>query len=154
MIDISDIPVRELLPHDPPMVLLDRATAYDESTLLAEVDVRKDSLFCGDDGIPGWVGIEYMAQAVAAHAGYQGRLEGQTPEIGYLLGTRSYECTVPAFPLGETLHVRIESLYVEMGLGAFACRIDMGETVATATINVYQPEDGEVPGMDAGRISL
>jgi predicted hotdog family 3-hydroxylacyl-ACP dehydratase len=151
--DLAEIPVRELLPHDPPMVLLDRITSFDEATLTAEVDIGIDSMFCGDDGVPGWVGIEYMAQAVAAHAGYKGRLEGNEPLIGYLLGTRAYKCLLPRFPVGETLRVHVESLFVEMALGAFACRIDLGETVATATINVYQPKGDVAEGVDAGKIS-
>ena len=151
--DVTQIPVRELLPHDPPMVLLDRIVNYGESTLTAEVDVGQDSMLCGDDGVPGWVGIEYMAQAVAAHAGFQARLEDKEPTIGYLLGTRAYKITVPVFPIGATLSIHIESLFVEMGLGAFACRIDMDGPVASATINVYQPNGDVVAGFDAGRIS-
>jgi predicted hotdog family 3-hydroxylacyl-ACP dehydratase len=151
--DFRDIPVRELLPHDPPMVLLDRAISFEDATLIAEVDVRADSILCQGNGVPGWVGIEYMAQAVAAHAGCQARLEGKPPSIGYLLGTRSYKCSLAAFPIGETLQVHIESLYVEMELGAFACRIDMGETVASATINVYQPSGDMLESIDSGRIS-
>jgi predicted hotdog family 3-hydroxylacyl-ACP dehydratase len=151
--DIRNIPVRELLPHDPPMVLLDRAVAYTDSTLVAEVDVRPDSILCGADGVPGWVGIEYMAQAVAAHAGYQGRLAGEPPRIGYLLGTRSYQSSLAVFPLGATLAVHIESLFVEMSLGAFACRIELDGPVATATINVYQPTDDSMENIDSGRIS-
>lgn len=151
--DISQIPVRELLPHDPPMVLLDRIVSYADSTLVAEVDIGEDSMLCGDGGVPGWVGIEYMAQAVAAHAGYQARLEDKEPKIGYLLGTRVYKTSVPVFPIGATLTIHIESLFVDMGLGAFACRIDIGETVASATINVYQPNGDVVAGFDAGRIT-
>ena len=151
--DFRDIPVRELLPHDPPMVLLDRAISFEDATLVAEVDVRADSILCQGNSVPAWVGIEYMAQAVAAHAGCQARLEGKPPSIGYLLGTRSYKCSLAAFPVGETLQVHIESLYVEMGLGAFACRIDMGETVASATINVYQPSGDVLESIDSGRIS-
>lgn len=151
--ELSQIPVSELLPHDPPMVLLDRVTAYSESALTAEVDIGRDSLLCGETGVPGWVGIEYMAQAVAAHAGYRGRLEGRAPVIGYLLGTRAYHCALPEFPKGETLQVHVESLFVEMELGAFECRIDMGDTVATARINVYQPQSGVAEGPDTGKIS-
>ncbi len=151
--ELAQIPVEELLPHDPPMVLLDRVTSFDESTLTAEVEIRADSMFGRDEGVPGWVGIEYMAQAVAAHAGYKARLDGGEPEIGYLLGTRAYKCSVPAFPVGATLQVHIESLFVEMGLGAFDCRIDMGETIATAKINVYQPEGDVAGGLDTGKIS-
>lgn len=151
--DVTQIPVHELLPHDPPMVLLNRVVSYEESTLLAEVDIREDSMFHSEGGVPGWAGIEYMAQAVAAHAGFQARLEGKSPSIGYLLGTRSYRCLLPVFPTGATLKIHIESLFVEMGLGAFACRIDVDQNVATATINVYQPGGDVVDGLDAGRIS-
>lgn len=150
---LAEIPVRDLLPHDPPMVLLDRVTRFNDAALTAEVDVSRESMFCGDDGVPGWVGIEYMAQAVAAHAGYKARLEGEPPAVGYLLGTRAYKCSIAAFPVGTTLQVYIESLFVEMGLGAFACHIDMEETVATAKINVYQPEGDVDEGLDTGRIS-
>ena len=151
--DVSNIPVRELLPHDPPMVLLDRVVSYDDSSLVAEVDIGEGSMLCGDSGVPGWVGIEYMAQAVAAYAGFQSRLEGEAPTIGYLLGTRSYKCSLPVFPIGATLRIHIESLFVDMGLGAFNCRIELDEPVASATINVYQPGPGVVEGFDAGRIS-
>lgn len=153
MMDIKDIPVRELLPHDPPMVLLDRAVSYTESELVAEVDIRPDSILCEADGVPGWVGIEYMAQAVAAHAGYQGRLAGEPPRIGYLLGTRSYKATAAVFPIGATLTVHIEALFVEMGLGAFSCRIESDGIIATASINVYQPADDGMEDIDSGRIS-
>jgi len=151
--DIRNIPVRELLPHDPPMVLLDRAVSYTDSELVAEVDIRSASILCNADGVPGWVGIEYMAQAVAAHAGYQGRIVGQPPRVGYLLGTRSYQSSLSVFPVGRTLTVHIESLFVEMGLGAFACRIELEGTVATAKINVYQPSDDSMEDIDSGRIS-
>jgi len=150
--DIGDIPVSELLPHDPPMVLLDRALRYNESSLTAEVDIRPDSVLCGSDGVPGWVGIEYMAQAVAAHAGFKARLIGEQPAVGYLLGTRSYQCSVGNFPIGATLSVHIESLFTEMGLGAFACKIAMNGAVATATINVYQPPDNSVDIVHSGKI--
>jgi len=151
--DVSDIPVSELVPHDPPMVLLDRVLAFEESTLVAEVTIRADSMFCDGGGVPGWVGIEYMAQAVAAHAGLQARQRGEPPAIGYLLGTRSYQCDAEIFPVGETLTVHVESLFVEMALGAFACRIETDRPLAKATVNVYQPEDDSAEDIDSGRIS-
>jgi len=151
--DVLMLPISELLPHDPPMVLLDRVLSFDESSLVAEVTIHRDSVLCDESGVPGWVGIEYMAQAVAAHAGAQARLEGNTPSVGYLLGTRSYKCLLPAFPVGATLTVHIKALFVEMSLGAFECRIETDEEVATATINVYQPADSDVESLDSGKIS-
>jgi len=151
--DVLTLPISELLPHDPPMVLLDRVLAFDESSLVAEVTIRPDSVLCDDSGVPGWVGIEYMAQAVAAHAGARARLQGKAPTIGYLLGTRSYKCSVPVFPPGTRLTVHVKALFVEMSLGAFECRLEAGEEVARATLNVYQPADNDVENLDSGRIS-
>lgn len=153
MTDVSAIPVDEVVPHDAPMVLIDRILSFEESSLVAEVDIRTDTMFCDATGVPGWVGLEYMAQAVAAHAGMQARLRGEPPRIGFLLGTRAYRCDVESFAVGEQLIVHIEPLFVEMGLGAFACRIDTDRTVATAKINVYQPEDDGSESLATGRIS-
>ncbi|NIA27324.1 MAG: 3-hydroxylacyl-ACP dehydratase [Desulfobulbaceae bacterium] len=151
--DVANIPVRELLPHDPPMVLLDKVISCAESSLVAEVVVKPESMFCDESGVPAWVGIEYMAQSVAAHAGAMARQHGGRPVIGYLLGTRSYKSAVSEFPIGATLKIVVEPLFVETGLGAFACRIDMGDTVAEATINVYQPGDDSPGEIDTGTIS-
>lgn len=149
----ADIPVRELLPHQPPMVFLDRVVSYEETKLRTETTVRRESPFCEDDGMPGWVGIEYMAQCVAAYAGMQGRLRGEPPLLGFLLGTRAYECSVNRFPLGETLTVCAEKLFTESGLGAFACSIETDRPVAIATINVYQPDKEGLKDFWAGKLA-
>ena len=151
--NFADIPVRELLPHEPPMVFLDRVVSYEETKLITEITVRRDSPICEDDGVPGWVGIEYMAQCVAAHAGAQGRLRGEPPLLGFLLGTRAYKCSVSHFSLGETLTVSAEKLFSESGLGAFSCSIEIGSPVATATINVYQPDKDSLNDFWAGKLS-
>ncbi len=151
--NFAGIPVRELLPHEPPMVMLDRVVSYEETKLTTEITVRRECPFCEDDGVPGWVGIEYMAQCVAAHAGAKGRLRGEPPLLGFLLGTRAYKCTVERFPLGETLTVLAEQLFSESGLGAFACSIETDRPVATATINVYQPDKDSLNDFWAGKLS-
>ena len=151
--DVANIPVRELLPHEPPMVLLNKVISCEESSLVAEVVISRENLFCDESGVPGWVGIEYMAQSVAAHAGALARQRGGEPAIGYLLGTRSYQSAVSEFPIGASLRIVVEPLFAEMGLGAFACRIDMGKTVAEATINVYQPDADSPEDIDSGTIS-
>jgi predicted hotdog family 3-hydroxylacyl-ACP dehydratase len=133
--------IRSLVPHGGTMVLLDRVIAVDEESLCAEVTIRPDSLFCGADGVGAWVGIEYMAQAVAAHAGYRARLRGEQVKIGFLLGSRRYECSRPVFAIGSVLRVHVRCVLLgENGLGSFECRIDdHGASVATATLTVFQP---------------
>jgi predicted hotdog family 3-hydroxylacyl-ACP dehydratase len=139
--------IRALVPHAGPMVLLDRVLAADEECLCAEVAIGPATLFSDADGVGAWVGLEYMAQAVAAHAGYAARGRGDPVKVGFLLGSRHYECSRPMFALGSILRVHVRRvLQGENGLGAFECRIEdaddlAGSTVAAATITVFQPED-------------
>jgi predicted hotdog family 3-hydroxylacyl-ACP dehydratase len=133
--------IRSLVPHAGPMVLLDRVISVDEDSLLAEVLIRSDSLFCSANGVDAWVGMEYMAQAIGAWAGYTAQLRGEPVKIGFLLGTRRYECSRPIFVLGSVLRVHVQCVFQnEDGLGSFECSIDDEEgRVATATLTVFQP---------------
>lgn len=135
--------IRTLVPHEGTMSLLGHLLAVDEETLSAEVAIGARTLFCDGREVGAWVGVEYMAQAVAAHAGHAARQRGEPVKVGFLLGTRRYEARVSAFAVGTVLkvHVRRE-LLGENGLGAFACRIEdaaSGQELATATITVFQP---------------
>ena len=136
--------IRALLPHQGTMVLLDRLVSVGEDTLCAEVDIHPAALFCREGETGAWVGIEYMAQAIAAYAGYSAWQRDEPVKIGFLLGTRRYECTQPAFPSGSTLQVHVQRvLQADNGLGAFECHITEKATditVANATITVFQPE--------------
>ena len=133
--------IRSLVPHAGPMVLLDRVISVDEDSLLAEVRIRPDSLFCNADGVGAWVGIEYMAQAIGAWAGYTAQLRDEPVKLGFLLGTRRYDCSRPIFVLGSVLWVHIQRVFQnENGLGSFECYIDDEEgQIATAAVSVFQP---------------
>jgi predicted hotdog family 3-hydroxylacyl-ACP dehydratase len=137
--------IRTLVPHAAPMLLLDRVLAASEESLAAEVVIRAGSIFCGEDGVGGWVGVEYMAQAIAAHAGYLALRRAEPVRIGFLLGTRRYDCRRPVFHVASVLRVEVVRLLIsDNGLGSYACRIDdeQGE-VATATVSVFLPADAE-----------
>jgi predicted hotdog family 3-hydroxylacyl-ACP dehydratase len=135
--------IRSLVPHAGPMVLLDRVISADEESLCAEVSIRTDSLFCSAEGVGAWVGLEYMAQAVGAYAGFVARLRGEAVNIGFLLGTRRYESSRPFFSVGTRLQVHIKRVFQSAnGMGSFECRIDDGAAqLASATLTVYQPVD-------------
>ena len=140
-------PIRELVPHSGAMVLLDRVLSADAENLCAEVTIHAGSVLydAASAGVGSWVGIEYMAQAIAAHAGYLARLAGAPVKIGFLLGARRYEAQLPLFVDGSVLQVHVQqALQGENGLGAFECRIEMaGAVLAQATITVFQPEDAK-----------
>jgi len=134
------------VPHRGPLSLLDQVEHCDEHGIEARVRVPAGGVFNGDDGVPAWVGIEYMAQAVAAWSGARARTAGGSPKIGYLLGSRRYEAMVPVFDVGADLRVLAQcELMGENGLGMFDCRIEQGgRVVASGRLSVYEPpEDSE-----------
>lgn len=136
----EDIPVVSLLPHGPEMTLLDALVSSTDASTVARVHVTPASKFAESDGVPAFVGIEYMAQTIAARVGYEAYQRCLPPPIGFLLGTRSYVCEQPTFPFGTTLTIRIIPLLVDRGFGSFECTIESDSIVASAVLNTYQPD--------------
>ena len=133
--------ISELVPHRASLLLIDRLLCDDPESVRVEATVRREGLFVTDEGLPGWVGIELMAQAVAAWAGLR-RHEAREPvRLGFLLGTRRYECSRPVFPHGSRLEIEArQELVAENGLAVFSCAIHLdGAVVATAHLNAFQP---------------
>ena len=135
--------IDQVVPHQQGMSLLDRVLEWDDASILTELVVPEDGLFVGPDGIPAWVGIEYMAQAIAAWAGCQARTAGKAPSIGFLLGTRRYKCSVTHFATGTALQVGARcELMADNGLGMFSCWISCaGQVVCEANVSVFEPAD-------------
>ena len=148
--DGATIPIGELLPHGPGMTLIERLTEYSAQRSVATVTITHRSRFVEAAGVPAWVGLEYMAQTIAAHAGYEGLLRGQPPAIGFLLGTRAYRTDIGVFPLGATLTISVEPLVTDAKLGAFQCAIATDRVVATAVVNTYQPSVDELAAVRGG----
>ena len=72
-----DWPLAELLPHAGDMILIDQVLSFDEEQVHTRTTVKPGGLFNRPDGsLPDWVGIELMAQSVAAYAGCRARQKG------------------------------------------------------------------------------
>lgn len=138
-------PVSEVVPHAGAMRLIDELVLADDEQCVARAIVRPTQLFVDDSGMPGWVGIEYMAQTIAAWAGVRERAAGRPAGIGFLLGSRRYVCDVAAFPAGSVLTIRVQTeLIGDNGLGMFACTLSLdGREVARAHVSVFQPADAQ-----------
>jgi predicted hotdog family 3-hydroxylacyl-ACP dehydratase len=134
--------IRAVVPHTGKMLLLDRLVAFGDESLTAEVTIRADALFARAPGVGAWVGIEYMAQAIAAFAGNEALRRGEKVKMGFLVGTRHYACNVPYFPVGATLRISVRrDVQGGNGVGSFTCSI-VGEGIeAEAVITVIQPEN-------------
>jgi predicted hotdog family 3-hydroxylacyl-ACP dehydratase len=135
-------PIEAILPHRGTMLLLDAVITLDEDTLSARASVDATAWYADADGaMPAWIGIELMAQAIAAHVGLLAMRAGGQARPGVLLGSRSYQAHVPAFPQGARLRVDVkELLRSEEGHGAYECTIGSDSACyAEAVIKVYQP---------------
>ena len=146
---MTPIPLDELLPHRPPMVLIDAVESFDAEAkrLTARVTIGENQMFFDGQGVPNWVAIEYMAQTAAALVGYYDRhvAPGQPVRPGLLLGTRKLDLKLERFEAGKTYRIVAENAFSDSDAASFVCRIedDTGETVATANLNAYRPPDME-----------
>ena len=138
-------PIADVVPHAGEMILLDSIKEIEADRIVCMKTVCAGALFVDADGsLPAWVGVELMAQSIAAWAGCCARAEQQPVQLGFLLGTRHYSCNVGAFPLGSRLCVEaVRSFHDEHGMGVFSCRIDAPGIHAEARLNVYRPPDAD-----------
>lgn len=134
--------ILDVVPHGPPMCLLDDVIQFDEQSLEAKVTIHPDSMFCEESGVPAWVGIEYMGQAIAAWAGVQAREQGNPVKIGFLVSCRKYDSPLSHFSVGSELRVSIQQVTEDTtGLQVFSCKIQGDEFEIEANLNVFLPED-------------
>lgn len=133
----------KLLPHIGRAMLLDEI-AHDSDDAIEAIALitAGHPFFVAGRGVPVWVGIELMAQAIAAHAGLAGQRAGRGPRRGMLLGTRHYQGHVAWFAEGSRLSIFAEQEFGHGGgLAACECRIVCdGITLAEATIVIIEEE--------------
>ena len=134
-------PLEALLPHRPPLVLLDGVRRVTDELCHAWLRVSPQAWYAQADGsMPAWFGIELMAQAIAAYSGSSSATQGQPPRIGFLLGTQSYACSLDAFPAGAVIEILARPCFRDdSGLFAFQCELRIADTrIAHSTLKVFQ----------------
>jgi predicted hotdog family 3-hydroxylacyl-ACP dehydratase len=138
-------PIETLLSHRGNMLLLGSVSAYDEQHVVCHAQPDERAWYADKSGaMPAWIGIELMAQAIAAHVALSARAAGLPPRPGALLGTRAYHSVVASFPQAQTLSIEARlNFRDDTGLGSYACRImtHEGSELASALLTVYEPAD-------------
>lgn len=143
-------PVSDLLPQSGSMILIDAVKLIDNHSITTRLSVRDDGLFSlPDQTVPAWVGIEYMAQTIAAFSGYHCLLRGEPIRLGLLLGTRHFECRHSNYPCKTELCVhatRIIESANDMCVFDSTIEIANAESIdpvfsASAKINLLLPQN-------------
>ena len=144
----------ELLPQSGRMALLDRVVAYDQESITCSVTIRPDSPFVSNGQVGPWVGLEYMAQTVAAHGGRIAVEAGEPVRIGFLLGCRSIDFGSGSFQVGQTLHVSARHLWGDEHLMKFSCSIVDAATdrvLQEADLSIYDPGEEDFGSLSSVR---
>ena len=133
-----------ILPHDKPMILIDGILEvnFEEKFVKSVVEINKDKIFFDEtiNGVSPLAGIEFMAQTIGCYS-YFRRADGE-PKVGFLLGSRSYNCSIEKFENGKTYEVIAREVFGDNELVSFECFIyNNGIECAKAVVNAYQPED-------------
>jgi predicted hotdog family 3-hydroxylacyl-ACP dehydratase len=137
-------PIEQLVPHKPPMILIDRLIDATEMASTCEVTITPQTLFIESAGVPAFVGLEYMAQAVAAYGGYKAYLAGQPIGHGFLLGTPQFKTDCQFFRCGQTLQIQVTHVWGDHELTQFQCTIQdalAGTLLQRAELTVFKPQD-------------
>jgi len=100
--------LQTLIPHKGKMLLLDRVIDYDiEHSLRAEYTITKNCIFYDPaiDGVPAWVGFEFIAQAISAFTGIR---EREKSAMGFILSIPFMKMEIPLFKNGSTVEIRVK----------------------------------------------
>ncbi|WP_159737559.1 hotdog family protein [Vibrio atypicus] len=142
--------IDQLLPHDKPMILIDRALDIQQDTIHCQVEISASNPFFNSDSqtIPAYVGIEFMAQSVAAWSGYHAMQRDEEPPIGFLLGSRRYASDIDMFAQGQLLDIYAEKMMEDNGMAVFKAHIELEQQqIASCQLNVYVPSPEKLQEM-------
>lgn len=142
---VCPYPIASLVPQSRRMVLVDHVLEVSDDHIVVELTVRDDGLFSqADHTVPAWLGLEYMAQTVAAFSGYHRRRAGEAVGLGFLLGTRHFQASVGSFPCGARLTVRADKVIEAANdMSVFDCRLQGDAISAESKLNVLLPKDSQ-----------
>jgi len=136
------VEVEKYLPHAEPMVMIADGEDIADGEAAAFAVTSADSVFfdAAVDGVPGCAALEYMAQTMALAVGLKARRNGEEPKIGFILGSRRLETSIPVFRRDGRYRVHAKCDYADDQFGSFICGItdESGATVASGTLTAFQ----------------
>lgn len=144
--DASHLNPAELLPHAGAMVLIDTIVGWDDEHIICASDSHLDAANpLRDQGrLSIYAGVEYAAQAMAAHARLSAR-DGAPPQKGFLAVASKLEARVAT--LDETTQsLRIEARPLARNSGSSMYQFEIsaqGETLLTGQLTAVLDAESE-----------
>lgn len=133
----------KLLPHRPPMLLVDTLCSYAEGSGEIEAAPGPDCILAGKGGaLDETALVELMAQGYAAVKGYHDLVSGMPVQEGFLVGIRRLRISGRA-RVGERLTVKISTVGSFEGFAVVEGTVLRGdETIAAGTLKLWLVNNG------------
>jgi radical SAM protein with 4Fe4S-binding SPASM domain len=142
--EIMFLPVdaARVVPHKPPMLLLDRLLEVKERASVSEMTVRGDMIFVDHSGQLDEASYpEIFSQAVAAQEGFRTIGKNNSQQEGLLLGLKKFEIFGTA-GVGDTLRISLKKAVKYGDFGILTGEITRGnELIARGEVKVWQGKD-------------
>lgn len=143
--------IEPYMPHSGAMLLLNRVVDHSHQHITAEVDIGSHLPYYADGLVPAYLGVELMAQSIAAWSGILRADPNSRPPIGFLLGARRFQSTLAFYAEGSTLKICARQVIQNNGLAMFECEIEQidadgaATSVANADVSVYSMPENSNP---------
>ncbi len=133
-----------LVPHKPPMLMIDRVIEISERRCAAEVNISAETIFVGEDGRLDEVSYpEIISQAIAADKGFKtlGCSNGRTE--GFLLGIKNLEVLGDA-RVGDKLRVSVFKTAQYGDFGIIQGEVFKGEEIiARGEVKIWHKDNND-----------
>lgn len=134
-------PFADLVPHAPPMVLLDEMVEWEPGRAVCTLRLRPDAPFVVDGAVDSLVCLEYMAQAVAACLGYEAFRGGIGVRVGMIIASKRFELHEARVEVGAELRVTVSRVRGNDTLSHFDGEVAVRErVVASAQLTLFHAE--------------
>ena len=143
--DFEKIDIHELLPQQPPFVMVDKLMHFDETVTTTTFEVRADNIFVDDGTLNACALAENIAQTCAARLGFVNKyILKRAIQLGFIGSIRNMDVLrTPA--VGEKLTTTITVREQIMGLTLVDATILVGEeNIVTAEMKIAL-SDQEMP---------
>ena len=143
---MCDIHASELLPHRPPMLLVDRILTVDitRDFICATAECSESDLLYDAElkGILPSASLEIMAQSIGLLSGYSDLQNGRPlASMGKLLSIKQYKVYTTVIPVNTLLRAEALGIMNAPPIGVYECKLKAGEQLlAEAELTVLRED--------------
>lgn len=143
--DFEKIDIHELLPQQPPFVMVDKLMHFDETVTTTAFEVRADNIFVDDGTLNACALAENIAQTCAARLGFVNKyILKRAIQLGFIGSIRNMQ-VMRTPSVGEKLTTTIVVREQIMGLTLVDATILVGEEIIVTAEMKIALSDQEMP---------